>query len=353
MQTCKPSDRLVNLPGLVARFMRRLTAAKATAVVILAVIAGFAGLVNAEPPLHALAADPDSSASTLTLAAGAGQRTPGGDDELRLLAAVAAQRVPAVRRLLTTGADPDRTNRFGESSLHIAAEGDPGIIEALLDAGANPNARDAGGVTPLMLAAGAGRETSIARLLSAGARLDMKDYQGSSVADWASRGGHSALAARLEAEIAAAAEASGDTPSALEFAEDVFVDVQFPDWFKISFLDLGEDLDEAIDAGKQGILLFISASRCSYCKAFMQTSLKAPDIRRCLNANFDIILRDRALVTKCGRSSPTTCSAGRPTCSTAVGCRRSGRCWSSSSDRAARPASAFIAACWATRPSAG
>jgi len=85
----------------------------------------------------------------------------------------------------------------------------------------------------------------------------------------------------------------------------VFVDVTFPDWFKTSFLDLREDLDDAIDAGKQGILLFISASRCSYCKAFMDRSLEDPEIRRRLTAGFDVIgldiFDDREMTTVEGR----------------------------------------------------
>ena len=96
------------------------------------------------------------------------------------MGAVEARRSDAEKALLAAGADPDNTNRLGESALHLAAEGDSGILETLLGAGANPNARDSGGVTPLMLAAAAGRSDGIDLLRAAGARLDMKDYQGSS-----------------------------------------------------------------------------------------------------------------------------------------------------------------------------
>ncbi|MCG6870125.1 MAG: thioredoxin fold domain-containing protein [Gammaproteobacteria bacterium] len=209
--------------------------------------------------------------------------------ESPLMLAVRERRVGSVEVLLDAGADPDRRNRSGETSLHLAVRGDPDIIKLLLEAGANPNAQDTGGVTPLMLAAAAGREDSTKMLRGAGARLDMKDYQGASVRDWALRGGHRALAARLEAQLDNARTVPASGKSGADFAEDVFVDVTFPEWFKTSFLDLREDLADAIDAGKQGIALFISASRCSYCKAFMDRSLEDPEIRSRLTAGFDVI----------------------------------------------------------------
>lgn len=209
--------------------------------------------------------------------------------ESPLMIAVRERRVDAVEVLLDAGADPDRRNRSGETSLHLAVGGDPGMLKLLLEAGANPNAQDAGGVTPLMLAAAAGQEDGTKMLRGAGARLDMKDYQGASVRDWALRGDHRALAARLEAQLDNARTVPASGKSGADFAEDVFVDVTFPEWFKTSFLDLREDLADAIDAGKQGIALFISASRCSYCKAFMDRSLEDPEIRSRLTASFDVI----------------------------------------------------------------
>jgi thioredoxin-related protein len=130
----------------------------------------------------------------------------------------------------------------------------------------------------------------------------MKDYQGSSVTDWALRGGHRELAEHLAALLSSASTATvRQSSSGTDFAEDVFVDVEFPDWFKTSFLDLRDDLEEALDAGKQGIMLFISASRCSYCKAFMDTSLADPTLRQRLTERFDVIgleiFDDRELTT--------------------------------------------------------
>lgn len=258
-----------------------------------------------DPDLDRLAIQADSSALEAALAAGADPEQRDDNGEPPLMGAVRADRAGAVKALLAAGADPDRPNRLGESSLHLAVTGAGPVLKMLLAAGANPNARDAGGVTPLMLAAAAGRSDSIDLLRTSGARLDMKDYQGASAKDWARGGGHGELAERLQAAIAAAVMPTAPRISGVDFPEDVFVEVQFPDWFKTSFLDLRDDLQEALDAGKQGIMLFISASRCSYCRAFMDTSLRDPGIRERLTNSFDVIgldiFDDSELTTMEGR----------------------------------------------------
>lgn len=91
-------------------------------------------------------------------------------------------------------------------------------------------------------------------------------------------GGRTALMAAAAAGDAARAPAAAPADTG-EFAEDVLVDVVFPDWFKQSFLDLDVDLAEALEAGRQGIMVFVSTRRCSYCKAFIDRSLARPDIR--------------------------------------------------------------------------
>ena len=259
----------------------------------------------APPNLRAAAPQSDREAPEEAPAGEAGPEvgSEGGraTEESPLLAAVKARRADAVQALLAAGADPDDTDRLGESSLHLAVADESAILEHLLAAGANPNARDAGGVTPLMLAAAAGRSDSIALLRAAGARLDMTDYQGSTVKDWALRGGQGELADQLESALSKISAPSKATGSGVDFAEDVFVDVKFPDWFKTSFLDLRDDLQEALDDGKQGIMLFISASRCSYCKAFMDTVLEEPQTKARLTGDFDVIgleiFDDRELTT--------------------------------------------------------
>ena len=45
--------------------------------------------------------------------------------------------------------------------------------------------------------------------------------------------------------------------------------VEYPTWFKDSFLDIAGDLDEARQAGKSGVVLFIGAKNCNHCQAFL------------------------------------------------------------------------------------
>ena len=39
-----------------------------------------------------------------------------------------------------------------------------------------------------------------------------------------------------------------------------------PEWFKLSFLDVREDLEEAIESGKKGVIVYFGQKRCPYCK---------------------------------------------------------------------------------------
>lgn len=74
------------------------------------------------------------------------------------------------------------------------------------------------------------------------------------------------------------------------FNEDaVAVRIEHPAWFKHSFLDLRGDLDDAKQAGKLGVLLFLSTPRCSYCRAFLDFTFADPAIRRDLTKHFDVI----------------------------------------------------------------
>jgi thioredoxin-related protein len=63
----------------------------------------------------------------------------------------------------------------------------------------------------------------------------------------------------------------------------------FPDWFKLSFLDLGEDLAEARTAGKVGIILYFGQKYCAYCKQFLEKDLTRDDIRTYMQQHFDVI----------------------------------------------------------------
>ena len=69
-------------------------------------------------------------------------------------------------------------------------------------------------------------------------------------------------------------------------------EIEHPEWFKESFLDLREDLDEAIADGKQGIALYFGQKHCAYCKALLEINLTKPDIVKYVRENYEIISLD-------------------------------------------------------------
>jgi thioredoxin-related protein len=81
-------------------------------------------------------------------------------------------------------------------------------------------------------------------------------------------------------------------------AEVVFEDSQlaeeliYPDWFKFSLGDLNDDLEEAKQAGKKGIITYFGQKRCAYCEQFFKTSLADTDIKNYLQQYYDIIAFD-------------------------------------------------------------
>jgi len=63
----------------------------------------------------------------------------------------------------------------------------------------------------------------------------------------------------------------------------------FPDWFKLSFLDLREDIEEVRESGKQGLMVYFGQKYCAYCKQLLETDLEADDIKAYARKHFDII----------------------------------------------------------------
>jgi thioredoxin-related protein len=187
-----------------------------------------------------------------------------------------------------SGSATSQAHITGDTPLMEAVRtGDGRKVLALLKAGADVNARNAGGVTALMLAAASGQAELIERLLEAGARPDITDYQGKSAADRAAENDHIKLASRLK-HLSKRVDKSKQV-SGYDFADDAFVDVKHPAWFKESFLDLRDDLADALKAGKQGIMLFIGTRRCSYCKVFLDRVLGDTAIRQRVQSNYDVI----------------------------------------------------------------
>ena len=63
---------------------------------------------------------------------------------------------------------------------------------------------------------------------------------------------------------------------------------QHPDWFKESFLDIAEDVDEAADAGKH-VILFMHLNGCPYCYKMTEENFKNAAYTPYIKENFDVI----------------------------------------------------------------
>jgi len=66
----------------------------------------------------------------------------------------------------------------------------------------------------------------------------------------------------------------------------------YPDWFKLSHGNLGDDLEEAKKSGKKGIITYFGQKRCAYCEQFFKTSLADSDIKNYLQKHYDLIAFD-------------------------------------------------------------
>jgi len=63
----------------------------------------------------------------------------------------------------------------------------------------------------------------------------------------------------------------------------------FPGWFKPTFWELNDDINEAVKAGKIGIMIDASEENCTYCIAFIERSLNNPNIQKRFRKNFDAL----------------------------------------------------------------
>ena len=66
------------------------------------------------------------------------------------------------------------------------------------------------------------------------------------------------------------------------------MDTDYPDWFKESFLDLQEDINEATAEGKR-LVIFFHQDGCPYCNALVERNFAQKDIAEKAQKNFDII----------------------------------------------------------------
>jgi thioredoxin-related protein len=89
--------------------------------------------------------------------------------------------------------------------------------------------------------------------------------------------------------LAALFAVAAPAPAAEGFDDSIVASIEYPGWFKESFLNLGDDLAEAREAGKDGLFLFFSTQGCSYCHLFIETSLADPAIAARVQEHYDTI----------------------------------------------------------------
>ena len=117
--------------------------------------------------------------------------------------------------LLKAGANVNAVNRYGISPLVQACKnGNAGMVKLLLDAGADVNATLKGGETTLMLAARSGDAEAVTMLLVRGVNPNARERLGQTALMWAAAEGHTAVIRaliRAGADINATLD-SGFTP---------------------------------------------------------------------------------------------------------------------------------------------
>lgn len=113
------------------------------------------------------------------------------DGSLPLAWAADSQSPELVSTLLKAGAKPDAKTSIDNFSPLVSAcqRGEPAIVAALLDAGANVKRTTATGISPLALCAGNSSPEIVARLLEKGAPVDAVDETGQSPLMWAAAKG--------------------------------------------------------------------------------------------------------------------------------------------------------------------
>jgi len=142
---------------------------------------GLSVLLHAAPAsLAGAAMDGDKDTVRTLLKNGADVNSAEGDGMTALHWAAQRGDVELARMLLYAGANVRATTRLGGYTplLMASKAGDKAMIEALVNAGADPNTPTTNGTTPLMLAAASGHADAVNVLADHGADINAKEVKG-------------------------------------------------------------------------------------------------------------------------------------------------------------------------------
>ncbi|MBS0262306.1 MAG: ankyrin repeat domain-containing protein [Planctomycetes bacterium] len=117
-----------------------------------------------------------------------------------LMAAARGEQLEILRFLLSQGAAAPAADQTGSTALHCVVSQAPvdpqrqvACLRLLMDAGAELNAQNKSGISPLMHAAWFGCHECVRELLTRGADPHLRDHQGRTARDLAQTRGHTAL----------------------------------------------------------------------------------------------------------------------------------------------------------------
>ncbi|MBL1275869.1 MAG: thioredoxin fold domain-containing protein [Ectothiorhodospiraceae bacterium] len=87
----------------------------------------------------------------------------------------------------------------------------------------------------------------------------------------------------------------GDIPESdfFEFQDEPLEGpLTLPDWFKLSFLELSNDIIDLKENNKNGLIVYFGQKHCAYCKAHLEHNWQAPFIVAYTRKHFDVIAID-------------------------------------------------------------
>jgi thioredoxin-related protein len=105
------------------------------------------------------------------------------------------------------------------------------------------------------------------------------------------------------------------TAAAKEFDDYGIAHIDYPDWFKETFYDLDDDIAEAGEEGKKGLMILFTTEGCSYCARFIDVSLGNPELAARVQKDFVAIgmeiFDDKMMTSPDGEAMPIKTFAKR------------------------------------------